>query len=396
MALNSGRVEGMTSTAAPHSSALAGCPLSTTGMVLCVAATFIGTTIGAGYASGQEILQYFVSFGVWGGIGALLIAGLLFFVLSATVLTLAHRLRTQDIHDLVNPTSSRWPTRFADLCITVSLLGTLVIMLAGAGAALTGPLGVPPLIGALIMAGVCVLSVLAGVTGLVRVQQAVVPVIIVVALGVAIWAILTPEAPTGQDATALVNSSPLINTWWMSGILYVAFNIQLAYAVLAPVGATAVCGRGLRRGALLGALALMAMAGAIMAALMVNASVVGQAELPMVDLAARIGPWASFLFLAVLLLAQFTTAVSCLFGSVQRLRRVHALRRLPVWTVAAGTALVTAVLSGVGFSQLVGIVYPLLGYAGIVIIVMLLVTAALHRRRRRASSTSAPEPTRAG
>lgn len=259
---------------------------------------------------------------MWGGIGALLIAGLLFFVLSATVLTLAHRLRTQDIHDLVNPTSSRWPTRFADLCITVSLLGTLVIMLAGAGAALTGPLGVPSLIGALIMAGVCVLSVLAGVTGLVRVQQAVVPVIIVVALGVAIWAILTPEAPTGQDATALVNSSPLINTWWMSGILYVAFNIQLAYAVLAPVGAAAVSGRGLRR--------------------------------------------------------------------------VHALRRLPVWTVAAGTALVTAVLSGVGFSQLVGIVYPLLGYAGIVIIVMLLVTAALHRRRRRASSTSAPEPTRAG
>ena len=51
-----------------------------------IAATFIGTTIGAGYASGNEILQYFVSFGLWGGTGALVIAGALFFLLAVDVL----------------------------------------------------------------------------------------------------------------------------------------------------------------------------------------------------------------------------------------------------------------------------------------------------------------------
>lgn len=45
---------------------------------------------------------------------------------------MAQKLRTTDIHRLVNPTTSRVPTWFADLCITASLLGTLVIMLAGA------------------------------------------------------------------------------------------------------------------------------------------------------------------------------------------------------------------------------------------------------------------------
>ena len=109
-----------------------------------IAATFIGTTIGAGYASGQEILQYFVSFGILGGLGALAIAGALFFALSLIILLLAQRLRSAAIHDLVNPTRSAVPTVFADVTITVSLVGTLVIMLAGAGAALQSSLGWPP------------------------------------------------------------------------------------------------------------------------------------------------------------------------------------------------------------------------------------------------------------
>lgn len=201
-----------------------------------IAATFIGTTIGAGYASGQEILQYFVSFGLLPGLGALAIAGTLFFALSLMILLLAQRLRSAAIHDLVNPTRSPVPTVFADVTITVSLVGTLVIMLAGAGTALDTALGWPPIIGAVLMAVACVLSVLAGISGLVRVQAVVVPLIIVVAVGVAAWGLANPGPAAPGVVADLVNSSPMINQWWISGILYVAFNFQLAFAVLAPVG----------------------------------------------------------------------------------------------------------------------------------------------------------------
>lgn len=351
-----------------------------------IAATFVGTTIGAGYASGQEILQYFVSFGLLGGLGALLIAGVLFYVLSHTVLWLSHRLRTDEVHDLANPWSSRWPTWFADLSITASLFGTLVIMLAGAGAAIARQLGLPLLVGSALMAAVCVGSILAGITGLVKVQQVVVPAIIVVAVAVAAWAILNPVPTTGEAAADLVNSSPLINTWAMSGVLYVAFNIQLVYAVFAPIGKDSHAGGTFLLGALLGSVALVGMAGMLIWALNANAPVVGRTELPMVELAGRIGPWAMGIYTVVLLLAQFTTAVSCLFGSVERFRKVGPLRRVPVWAVAVGTAVVAVVLSGVGFSALVGTVYPLLGYAGIVIIVLVLLT--LLRARRTMSRDS--------
>lgn len=352
-----------------------------------IGATFIGTTIGAGYASGQEILQYFVSFGPVYGSLALAIAGVLFFVLSYAVLWLAHRLRTAEVHDLVNPFRSRVPTWFADTCITVSLFGTLVIMLAGAGAALERQLGLPTVIGAALMGAICVLSIISGIKGLVKVQKIVVPMIIVVAIAVAAYSILNPVPSTGQSARDMINSSPLINTWVMSGILYVAFNIQLVYAVFAPIGKDSHGGGTLLGGALLGALGLVVMAAGMVWALNVNAPVVGQTELPMVELARRIGPWAMLIYTGVLLLAQFSTAVSCLFGSVERFCKFGVFARIPVWLVAVATAAIAVVLSGVGFSSLVGTVYPALGYAGLIIIVLLLIMLVQTWR-----SPSTPDP----
>lgn len=346
-----------------------------------IGATFIGTTIGAGYASGQEILQYFVSFGPIKGPIALAIATVLFFLLGWAVLWLAHRLRTDDIHDLVNPVDSRWPTRFVDLSITVSLFGTLVIMLAGAGAAIELQTGLPAIAGAAIMAAVCVLSILAGTSGLVIVQKIVVPLIIAVAVGVAAWAILNAGPSTGQAAADMVNSSPLINNWVLSGVLYVAFNIQLVYAVFAPVGKESKGGPTLFSGALLGALGIGVMAGAMVWALSANAAVIGTADLPMVELAAEIAPWAMVVYTVVLLLAQFTTAASCLFGSVERFRKVGPIQKLPSWVVAVLTGVVAVVLSAIGFSSLIGTVYPILGYAGIVIIVLLVATFIVRHRR---------------
>lgn len=346
-----------------------------------IAGTFIGTTIGAGYASGQEILQYFVSFGILGGMGALAIAGALFFALSLIILLLAQRLRSAAIHDLVNPSRSAVPTVFADVTITVSLVGTLVIMLAGAGAALQSSLGWPPVLGAAAMAAACVLSVLAGIAGLVRVQAVVVPLIIVVAVGVAAWGLANPGPAVAGDVADLVNSSPMINQWWISGVLYVAFNFQLAYAVLAPVGRVSSSRPGtLAAGAGLGALGLVVMAGAIMLALSAHATLIGRADLPMVELAGQIAPWIALAYTAVLLLAQFTTALSCLYGAVTRLSLVGGLRRVPLWVLATASAAVAVALSLVGFSDLIGWVYPALGYAGMVIIVLIVARWAVRRR----------------
>ena len=50
------------------------------------------------------------------------------------------------------------------------------------------------------------------------------------------------------------------------------------------------------------------------------------------------------------------------------------------WALAVSIAVVAVVLPGVGCSSLVGTVYPVLGYAGIVIIVLMLATVLRARK----------------
>lgn len=48
-----------------------------------IGSAFVGLIVGAGFASGQEVMQYFTSFGIWGTVGGLL-ATLLFIFLGYT------------------------------------------------------------------------------------------------------------------------------------------------------------------------------------------------------------------------------------------------------------------------------------------------------------------------
>jgi uncharacterized membrane protein YkvI len=55
-----------------------------------VAFTYIGAVIGAGFASGQEIMRFFTRFGCWGAVGALLAGGFLAFLGYAVITRAAY------------------------------------------------------------------------------------------------------------------------------------------------------------------------------------------------------------------------------------------------------------------------------------------------------------------
>ena len=52
-----------------------------------IAFTYVGTLVGAGFASGQELKKYFVDFGVYGIVG-LILASFLFFYLGKKIMIL--------------------------------------------------------------------------------------------------------------------------------------------------------------------------------------------------------------------------------------------------------------------------------------------------------------------
>lgn len=68
-------------------------------LILQIAATYIGTVVGAGFASGQSILQFFTVFGAWGGVG-ILISTFLFMWIGTKMMVLAHRIKAFSFQEL--------------------------------------------------------------------------------------------------------------------------------------------------------------------------------------------------------------------------------------------------------------------------------------------------------
>ncbi|PKM87374.1 MAG: hypothetical protein CVU87_09755, partial [Firmicutes bacterium HGW-Firmicutes-12] len=98
-----------------------------------VAATYIGTVVGAGFASGQEVLQYFGYFG-YGGILGLVIAGILFYYFGKQILILGKKLKAESHVPIIYYAGGKRIGKLLDYIITFFLFGAVTTMAAGAGA----------------------------------------------------------------------------------------------------------------------------------------------------------------------------------------------------------------------------------------------------------------------
>src|SRR5690625_2081105 len=100
--------------------------------ILKMGSAFIGIIVGAGFASGQEVLQYFTSFGYAGTLSAIVATGL-FAYLGATLTKLGSRMQTTSHKEVIYQISGRYLGVIVDYIIIFTLFGVAVVMIAGAG-----------------------------------------------------------------------------------------------------------------------------------------------------------------------------------------------------------------------------------------------------------------------
>src|SRR5690625_4498804 len=115
-----------------------------------IGSAFIGIIVGAGFASGQEILKYFTSFGHFGTIGAIFSAAL-FAYLGMTLTKLGSQLQTNSHKEAIYKISGKYLGVIVDAVIVFTLFGTGVVMVAGAGSMVNQQFGLPVFFGSLIL-----------------------------------------------------------------------------------------------------------------------------------------------------------------------------------------------------------------------------------------------------
>lgn len=331
-----------------------------------VAATYIGTVIGAGFASGQEILQFFSVFGNMGLFGLVLVT-VLFILFGYLIMELGMKLGATSHLKIIKLAGGNFFGSITDYIITFFLFGALTAMIAGAGAMFSQQFHLPAIWGNLLMAVITALTVLTGINGVINSISFVVPFLIAAVLGVSISTLFMP--PQDILYTQLSSESGLITNWVWAAILYTSYNIVLATAVLGPLGAKAENHRTIRNGAVFGGLGLGIGAAAIYFALIRYAGEIQAIEVPMVYIAGRISYAVQIIYIVVLLAEVYTTATGSLYGFTSRISDIKGSRGK---ILVIGTTVLAFIASQFGFTNLVRYLYPVVGYGGIILLISLL------------------------
>ena len=339
-----------------------------------IAMVYIGTVVGAGFATGQEILQFFVSFGL-PGVWGIVLSTALFVGYGVLIMQLGMKLGAKSHLEVIRKVGGPGFRVLMDALIMISLFGGLTAMLAGSGALFAQQFGLPVILGAAVMGILTAITVLCGLDGVIGAISAVVPFLLVSVIGISVYTLL--NAPPDVQTAAPGGSGGLMGNWLWAAILYASYNILLSAAVLAPLGAAARDRRAMRRGSALGGIGLGAAALMIYLALSAGQTETRGLEVPLLDLAGRMAPTVGGMFSVVLLAEIYTTAVGSLYGFSAR---IGSLGRLGASKIIIGTSILAFFASLLGFSNLVRYLYPLQGYGGIVFLAAL----AFNRVRRGA------------
>jgi uncharacterized membrane protein YkvI len=353
------------------------------GNVFKYSGSIIAFLIGSGFASGQEVMQFFTSYGpLWSGLGGL-ISLALFLWFTTVTLQDAQVLKLEDANAIfehycgkIIGTVFKWVT-------PVFLFMIYVIMLSGAGTLLFEFYGLPAVIGRIIMSLLSLATVLLGLNRLVSVVGRIGPLLILFIICIGLTAIITNLGGISEAAEILpaLAMTKATKYWWFSGITYASFCAVTILPFLAGIGRNNPNRREITASGLLGCGAFILTAMAVSYGMLAYISQVYDKNIPAVFVSNLIFPGSGVIFSIIMYAGIYTTAVPMLWSSCNKISSDERGLKFRLSVIILG---IIAFFGGrLPFATLVNIVYPYMGYLGIVLFAGMLITQI---RGRRASA----------
>lgn len=349
---------------------------------------FIGVLVGAGFASGQEAMRYFVAFGTQGFWGAILSSALML-IGGVSVLQLGSYFQAEEHMEVLGRISGKVLSWVLDIATITTLFSIGFVMFAGAGSNLNQQFGLPVWVGAVIMLA---LVLVVGMMDVDKVTSAIgllTPFLLLFVIVGCTWTLVNnaPDWAALNEAAKSVDTT--LPSWWVSSLNYTGLNFICVTSMAIVIGGNYLDTRAAGIGGLLGGLAYLVMLLLLSAALLVTVETVGGDDMPTLTLITGINPVMGLIMALIIFGMIFATALGMFYALGKRLARGRTDKFRFIFIAAC---LIGFALSFAGFQNLVAVVYPILGYMGVLLIVV--VSAAWLRgaqklrqegtRRRRA------------
>ena len=325
---------------------------------------FIGLIVGAGFASGREMLQFFVAFGGPGLFGALM-ASLVMMFIAVAALQLGSHVQAKEHAAVFRRVSHPLIAAFLDGTTVITLFAIGFVMFAGGGANMAQQFGWPVWAGAAITLVAVLVAGMFDVDKVARLIGAITPFLIVFLVGISGWTLATAE----YDLVALDQAARTVPTslpnWWLASLNYVGLCAISGVSMTIVIGGSLLDSRTAGYGGLIGGGLFLLLLMLAVVSLFLRVDFVRDAELPMLALVNQVHPALGTAMSIVIFGMIFNTALAMFYALGKRLTRgrPHRFRTVYVAFVLVGFG-----LSFVGFRDLVSYVYPALGYLGLILI----------------------------
>lgn len=324
-----------------------------------IAVAFTGSFLGAGFVSGQELLQFFGEFGGYGILGMLLTVGG-FWLFSVLSMLIAKRANIVDFDKvIIGKEGSKLRTVFGAI-IYFFLFGVMIIMIAGAGSLLRELFGMPLIAANALMTVLVILVAVLGTQGLLASFSLLVPALVAVAIVVGI-AVFVKFGGGSIEWHGMSGSNPLLGNWVFAFISYTSHNLMAAVSILVPLSAHVKEEKTIHKGMLMGSGLLLLIFLGILLPVTFHKDMIADADLPMLTFAQNIGVILGWVYAVLLLGGMFMGALSSLYAMVERVKCIGPLKGLPMMIVISLLSLAGSLF---GFKELVGTVFPIFGYIG--------------------------------
>lgn len=348
--------------------------------VIKLAGAYIAFCIGSGFATGQEVMQFFTAFGFNGIIGAL-VSMLLFAGLGAILMAKGYELKLKTQTTAFRYYCGKHIGIFLEIFTVVFLFCVVSIMIAGTGAVTGEYFSINPKIGAAFMAIACIITVLMGLKHMVDVVGMIGPVITVFTILIGIATLVhfghLPSALTDLQAIQLLDLRATNGWWfsrfeifdsaWFSGLLYAACMILGGIPFLSGLGASANSKREAVLGGILGGIFLMLPVILIILSMLCYPDKIVGLEVPLLYLAGQNAPILALIFSIILLMGIYSTGAPMFWLVIDWIGGfISSKKLLLIITLLLG--IVDYFGASIGFGNLISILYPLAGQLGIVLI----------------------------
>lgn len=384
------------------------------GMFL-TAGALVSFNVGAGFASGNELLQFF---GSWGkGAVAAVIAGLITTIVYCVCLYyVGQSVKFEKTIDTYTYFGGNVLGRFFQIFVAVLTVATAMLMFSGAGSILWQEFGLPQWVGAVILGVISVIVVVGGLKTVQNVLGCAGIVILLYVLVFGIISLINPGSSLEQAAgvNEMVKAGQIyqanmftlfpfnlfpklaeLNSPVLEGILYGTLCITTGFPFYLSLGQ-----RSKRTGeavgsAILSAFAFMGCVTLVLLLVMMNFnSVINPVTnkmypFPAVAAVGSIWPAGSWTYVIIIFMGIFTTYTGFLW-SINNIffEKQEKTKKSRVFVVVL-TIFGICLGSVLPFSQLVNILQPLSGVVGVVMIISILVkTIKVWNERRKVSSDS--------